>query len=358
MNKKLLSLLVALVAMFGCLGSVQAQTIYKGAQYENGKKYFVMNVDKSSFVSGDKTTSKDIKDALVFTCKVTTNNEYLYTNDENRALRADESGMGNIPGEFLGSGRRLRITQRSNANGDYLYYIKSNAVGVGIEGDGPYLGDDGNGNLNKKNNGKNNNSYTWRLLPVTEANLAVSGQAHYGTFVAPFDVTLPKNVTAYKVTSIVDNDAKIESIGTTVPANTPVILNNSTDALITQTYYGYAIGTPNANGNDYLIGVYEDGTVSSNDGYILQYKDNECVFLKGNDQSIVKNRAYLNASKVPTDAKIRMVFAGEVTSISCVETSESIAAIYSISGAKLDKMQKGVNIVKMSNGTVKKVIVK
>lgn len=352
MNRKLLSLLVTLVAMFGCLGSAKAQE-YKGGQLTDGHKYYVQNVAYNSFISGTKSTSQNPGDALLFTYKEDGDNKFLYTTSSTKAvLNPYIPGIGDYPG----LGAQLRIELRTSNNSDYLYYIEYRRWAV-VTWAYAYLGEDGNRNLNKKSDGKNDNNYTWRIIPATEANLAVSGEAHFGTFVAPFEVTLPDNVTAHKVTGIEDNDANIVSIGTTVPANTPVILNNSTDALITQTYYGLATGTPNANGNGYLIGVYEDGTVSSEAGYILQYRDNECVFLKGAGQSIVKNRAYLNASKV-SDTKIRMVFADEVTSISSAENSVNITAIYSLSGAKLDKMQKGVNIVKMSDGTVKKVTVK
>jgi hypothetical protein len=48
------------------------------------------------------------------------------------------------------------------------------------------------------------------------------------------------------------------------------------------------------------------------------------------------------------------------TAVETVETAETSApaGIYTISGARVDKLTKGINIVKMANGTVKKVFVK
>jgi hypothetical protein len=48
------------------------------------------------------------------------------------------------------------------------------------------------------------------------------------------------------------------------------------------------------------------------------------------------------------------------TAVETVETAETsaTAGIYTISGARVDKLTKGINIVKMANGTVKKVFVK
>lgn len=188
--------------------------------------------------------------------------------------------------------------------------------------------------------------------------LAVSGTAHYGTFIAPFDVTLPENITAYKVTEISGDDAEIKEIkDEKLLANTAVILFNPTNQKIECTYKDIATGTPNENSGEYLVGVYEDKKLSSDEGYIMQYQNGECIFLKGNNQTVSKNRAYLNAAKIG-NSKIRMVFADETTTIAVTEVVEGISAIYSLSGVKLDKMQKGVNIIKMSNGVIKKVIVK
>lgn len=188
--------------------------------------------------------------------------------------------------------------------------------------------------------------------------LAVSGTAHYGTFIAPFDVTLPENITAYKVTKISGDDAEIKEIkDEKLLANTAVILFNPTNQKIECTYKDIATGTPNENSGEYLVGVYEDKKLSSDEGYIMQYQNGECIFLKGNNQTVSKNRAYLNAAKIG-NSKIRMVFADETTTIAATEVVESISAIYSLSGVKLDRLQKGVNIIKMSNGVIKKVIVK
>lgn len=200
-------------------------------------------------------------------------------------------------------------------------------------------------------------SITFIGVPET-AYLAVSGTAHYGTFIAPFDVTLPENITAYKVTEINGDEAVITKINDKeLSANTAVILYNPTSAKIECTYKDIATGTPNENSGEYLVGVYEDKKLSSDEGYIMQYQNGECIFLKGNNQTVSKNRAYLNAAKIG-NSKIRMVFADETTTIAATEVVEGISAIYSLSGVKLDKMQKGVNIIKMSNGVIKKVIVK
>ena len=51
---------------------------------------------------------------------------------------------------------------------------------------------------------------------------------------------------------------------------------------------------------------------------------------------------------------------GDVTAISTLEvlTSGSYEAIYSVDGKKQNRLEKGVNILKMSDGSTRKVIVK
>jgi len=60
-----------------------------------------------------------------------------------------------------------------------------------------------------------------------------------------------------------------------------------------------------------------------------------------------------------TAKQFSIAFVDDATSISAVPSSNnSISEIYSLSGAKLSSMQKGVNIVKMLDGSIRKVIVK
>lgn len=358
MKQKLLSLLVTLVCLMTGVGSAWAQT-YKGAKYENGKKYYVMNVGNNSFVSGENTTSMDIKDALIFTCKVTTNNEYLYTDNENRALRADKSGMDEIPREIAGSGRRLRITQRSNTNGDYWYYIKSNAVVLGTEqvggflqGDGPYLGEDGKRNLNNKSNGKDNNAYTWRLLPVTEATMTINGSI--GTFCAPFDVTIPSGVTAYTYTEKSGDYAIFTSIDNgTITAGTPVLTKGTQPE--NNVFYGYATANGATCGSGFVgnLGVAKTAETGS---YVLYNGEFHPV---GSNVTIGTNKCYFKSGALSAKTRIMFVDSNEETAISAASSVEpKVSAIYSVSGAAITKMQKGVNIVKYSDGTTKKVLVK
>ena len=121
----------------------------------------------------------------------------------------------------------------------------------------------------------------WRFVNIEggtdQANLTVSGKAQYGTFVAPFDVTLPEGITAYQVESY-DETAYLINLNpvagaqtTTLPANTPVIVENLTGETITKDYWGNPTGTENENADRFLTGSYTLQNAPTG-SYLLQYR--------------------------------------------------------------------------------------
>ena len=72
-------------------------------------------------------------------------------------------------------------------------------------------------------------------------------------------------------------------------------------------------------------------------------------------------RAYLTKSSDVGGAKdyLNVLVGGEVTGIERNEFSpEGITEIFSLDGKKHDCLQKGMNIVKMNNGSIKKIVIK
>lgn len=194
-----------------------------------------------------------------------------------------------------------------------------------------------------------------------DANLKVRANV-YGTFVAPYDVTLPKDIIAYqakrgessvKLTKIAEGDE-------TLSARTPVILKNTTDADIIKDYSGYC-DSENLVSDGVLAGFLQDGQVVPNGAYVLQDQNdgNGQMFYKVNEENFpgAKNRCYLIGS---TDAGVKVLnfeFADEEETLIEEHPSVEVASeYYSVNGVKLSKPQKGINIVRMSDGTVRKVM--
>ena len=227
-------------------------------------------------------------------------------------------------------------------------------------------------------------SARWRFVNVEggtdQANLTVSGKAQYGTFVAPFDVTLPDGITAYQVESY-DVDtylinltpvAGAQATTTTLSANTPVIVENLTGETITKDYWGNPTGTENVNSDNFLFGSYTLQQAPSG-SYLLQYRpkagttdEYETIFLLVSEEEPLQcgqNRCWLtlgDAEIEPAGVK-SFKLSGTATGIVDIPVLDkkdgnilSDSAIYDLSGRRLsEKPARGLYI---QNG--KKILVK
>lgn len=214
--------------------------------------------------------------------------------------------------------------------------------------------------------GKDGDYDVLKLVPTAEAPvwnfcdakaaMAVNSTAKYGTFCAPFAVTVPSGVEA-STAKLNGNGSTIdlEPVGATIPANTPVILY-AESGLAATTLYGAAVaGTPTAGS---LTGVYT-ATTAQDGWYVLQNNDNKVGFYKVNTATatptIGANRCYLTTS----GKEARAFFFDEETAISAIEAlTTGTAEIYSLDGTKTSSLRKGVNIIRLTNGKTQKVIVK
>lgn len=188
------------------------------------------------------------------------------------------------------------------------------------------------------------------------------GSAHYGTFCAPFDVVIPADVTAYKETSDEGNYVKFSSIDGVIPAKTPVIVYS--ESPVNQDFYG----TPRTSdkcGDGVMKGNLGNDINATKGSYVLNSSSTEKLgvafkVVGDTPRKVAKNRCYIPASSSPAKLNSLSIVIDEttvITDFSAIITPE-INAIYSVSGAKLDKMQKGMNVVKYSDGSVKKIFVK
>lgn len=205
----------------------------------------------------------------------------------------------------------------------------------------------------------------WVLLNTNvRANLTVSGTAKYGTFVAPFEVTLPTGISAFKVTGYDESTQELQLENATdatnkLPANTAVIVYG--ESTLTKDYYGNPAGNQNANSGSYLVGTYET-TPAPVGSFLLQYRtepQEEAIFLyvDGSVEGLNcgKNRAYLTGI---TQAGVKSLnLSGLETSIEVVKAADNIekdTAIYDLSGRRLS--QKPARGLYIQNG--KKILVK
>ena len=197
----------------------------------------------------------------------------------------------------------------------------------------------------------------------------VTTAAKYATICLPYNAWIPEGVEVQVVTGYSeDGHTAITAAynGEVMPANTGFLLHADveTDTEFTFWYTGKKADAPEAN---ILRGTVEriaPENRPTQDVYVLANRNHGVGFYRLNDrQGIPANRAYLVGNgNTPTDTEAKIAIGwGDATGVDNVETAgeaATVTAVYGIAGERRARMERGVNIVRMSDGTTRKVIVK
>lgn len=184
----------------------------------------------------------------------------------------------------------------------------------------------------------------------------VGAIARFATFIAPISIDLPDNLVAYRVTGT-EGDAVIleESYdyGETIPAFTAVLIENTGvfDESLTGSYSRAQLPDPLPSlTTGLLTGTLEDLEVAPGN-YILNADGEDSTFDKLTSESLFINAytCYLSVADGADYYTFDKPESGVETLLSPAEKTE----IYNLDGVRIDRLQKGINIV---NGV--KVIVK
>lgn len=202
-------------------------------------------------------------------------------------------------------------------------------------------------------------NYKWTVAEATEAtaNLAVTS-AKWGTFVAPFSVSLTGDLADVKAftTTVADGNLVLTAVEDSIQANTPVLVYSESEVNVSVagTNFSTIDGTVSATDDNYLAGAYTDYTIAAGN-YILQSQTSGTAFFKIDaDREATNNRAFLDGSKFDNASAKPLVVSSLTTGIDNAKGEAATGnAYYSISGLRLQRPAKGLNIV---NG--KKVILK
>lgn len=186
-----------------------------------------------------------------------------------------------------------------------------------------------------------------RPLEEEKVTLAI-GDAHYATFIAPFDVKIPANVTAYTVSGIKEDGEilQMDELTRTIPANTPVVLYSND--MVDETVTGIRTTQETTYTHGLLTGVYTEIQAPSN-SYVLQNQNGEVAFYyvaEGSQPAVKANRAYLTVPNANGIKAFRFGIDDETTGIQAtVGGQESKAVIYDMTGRRVEKAVKGMYII-------------
>ncbi len=201
---------------------------------------------------------------------------------------------------------------------------------------------------------------------------------NYGTVCLPWNAWVPAGVTVYAAETYTDNgDTRYVTLKeytnpqgknrkNVIPANTGFIIYSETPEIYTFTYSGKKANAPQSN---LLRGNPDQNSVGQGDNngcvYGLANKSQGLGFYNLNSgQNIAANCAYivLKPQEVTQVKRVAFIFDGEdiPTAIDKAETAinANATAVYGVAGEQRSALRRGINIVRMSDGTVRKVAVK
>ena len=179
----------------------------------------------------------------------------------------------------------------------------------------------------------------------------------YGTVCLPFAVTSDDNYKYYTLGALTADELTLEEAAT-LPAGTPGVVEKLNDGAMTGS--GALANVQAASGTLQLIGTFKPETILASDYSSNIYAISNNQFVQAtNSINLPAFRAFFTTTS--SESAIRFGFEDEgVTGVNALtgESGVNIIGIYSLDGAAQPSLQKGVNIVKFSDGGVKKIMVK
>ena len=196
---------------------------------------------------------------------------------------------------------------------------------------------------------------------------SVSVASAFGTLVLPYDAVLPDGCKAHKLTAVTGNTVSGEALEA-ITANEPLLISGAG----TYTFSAENVTIqPEAESmtSGLLTGVYTNGTYAPQNSYVLQKQtadDATATFHKvaeADKQPMTPFSAYLTVPAEVAQVNARLILdlgdgATAVDDVQAETEAVTVVEIYDLSGCRVDAPVKGINLMKMSDGTVKKVIVK
>ena len=193
---------------------------------------------------------------------------------------------------------------------------------------------------------------------ATAASYSRTMANQYGTICLPFAVESNDAVKFYTLGEI-SGDVLTINEAATLPAGTPGIVEKVSGDAITCKGTGALSNPVDVDGALKFYGSFEEKTIAAADytGNIYAISNNKFVQAE-NQINLPAFRAFFAAES--GEAKLRIAPNEDVTAINNVasEAASRVVGVYGVDGAQRNSLQKGMNVVKMSNGSVRKVYVK
>lgn len=195
--------------------------------------------------------------------------------------------------------------------------------------------------------------------------------AKYATICLPYNTKVPEGVSVMIVTQYNSDahfvkTAEFANAGEIMPAYSGFLLYAPEITADTDYEFVYTSNATSAPVVNLLYGNVERRTDTDNltDVFVLANKSKNGVgfYHLQSGQALAANVAYLRIADYESiDATAKVFIEDSTTGVDAVETETNVATkavIYDIQGRQTNTMRRGVNIVRMSDGSVRKVLVK
>lgn len=279
--------------------------------------------------SGDKYTIEDVNSGYYYG---------FYYNDDRMFLvpSTNAKGQFTIVNNFNGTPTYVGLKEMSVSDDTKRFLWSCGSYESEVFDNHPYVRF--HSGINANNTAEAEAGCVLRIQKVTTYPVSIS-PAGYASLCLPFSVTLPESgLTAYKVTAINrdnNNEMNLESVGNTIPAGEPVILQGA------EGNYTLTINADNGTKatNNILTGATVKRTGISEEYYALAKKtidESETVaFFRVNTTNMPANKAYLLKKNIPAQADNAAMFmfnfdgnGGEVTDINTATKAETESNVY------------------------------
>lgn len=209
--------------------------------------------------------------------------------------------------------------------------------------------------------------FTATNAAYSRTNTKNSDDLQWGTICLPFAVTSDDAIQYYQLSELKDNIMTFTQVET-VDANTPAIFSVSSDATSIDITSSNATIPVTSEGSVYAGGLTLHGILTATK--VLEANANSTYYYIAknkfwrpttNNTNVAPQRAYFTSSTVAGAKMFDIAISenSEVTAVSSVFDSESsIEGIYNANGVKQNVVQKGVNIIRFSNGKTQKIMIK
>ena len=369
--------------------SAQIELPTDGKAYRIKAKYNTGDVRWLKFTENASATDEDLRLTLgltdvntaptgyegTFICHKVNDNEYIFTTNKGKFLTWCADGKNNVTGKqssfaseytYGTHNATLKLANtaiKSHASASHLFGALTLQGWNNTDGADFYLMA---GETNFHNSGASDVYYTNNrssafyfeetdypnVVTLTQATGIDDGTKKIATFSAPFAFTVPEGMNAYVVetvpTSSTAQMAQLATAGSTVAANTGVILYGATAETQVRMIPAIETGASNASS---LLGqsageAKQIVDVTGQTNYILVNKDGNIVFSKalanGENKNISMNKAYLSIPAGSPVNQFALSFGdeGETTGINAIEAGQAgstAAPVYDLSGRRISQ---------------------